>query len=500
MAIQISKEQIKNAAIDASKLDQGSSVNYSFAGQIRYTGSDTADQALATRGYVDSVAAGLDPKDSCIAATTGNITLSGTQTIDGVSVGVGDRVLVKDQTTASQNGIYVCGSDAWSRADDLATGSDAAGASMFVQQGTDNGDKGFVCTSNEGSAVVGTNALTFSQYTGVANITAGAALSKTGDRLDVEVDDSSIEVSSDALRVKDLGITNAMLAGSIAVSKLASSAVSFGGVSVTLGGSDATPAFDLSDATNYPTSSLSGTITNAQLAGSIANDKLEFDGISLGGVSISLGDTDSTPAFDLSDATNYPASSLTGEIASSQIADGAVATAKLADDAVTAAKIADDAVGSAAIADGAVDAARLASNAVTTVKINDDAVTAAKIADGAVGAAALASSAVTTVKINDQAVTSAKMGFAPSYENIGTGDGTATTFDAASVADSNYLAGTIVFRNGLAMELVDSSPSGQDQYSLSANGGSGGVMRITFGTAPNSGDIISALYFTTDLE
>ena len=69
-------------------------------------------------------------------------------------------------------------------------------------------------------------------------------------------------------------ITNAQLAGSIANSKLANSTVSYGGVSLSLGGSDATPAFDLSDATNYPTSSLSGTITNAQLAGSIENGKL----------------------------------------------------------------------------------------------------------------------------------------------------------------------------------------------------------------------------------
>lgn len=499
MAIQISKEQIKNAAIDASKLDQGGSVNYSFAGQLRYTGSDTNENGIATRGYVDSVAAGLDPKDSCKAATTANITLSGTQTIDGVAVAAGDRVLVKDQSTASQNGIYVCAAGSWSRSSDMATGSDAAGASFFIEQGSENGELGFVCTSNKGAAVVGTNDLTFSIFSGQSNTEAGAALTKTGNRLDVNVDDSSIEVSSDALQVKAGGITNAMLAGSIAVSKLQSSSVSLGGVEVSLGGSDATPAFNLTDATGYLTSNLVGTIANSQLAGSIPNDKLEFDGISLGGVTISLGGTDATPAFDLADATNYPASALTGTVASGQIADGAVATAKLADDAVTAAKIADDAVGSAAIADGAVDADRLASNAVTTVKINDDAVTAAKIADGAVGAAALASSAVTTVKINDQAVTSAKMGFIPSYETVGTGDGTATTFDAASVADSNYLAGTLVYRNGLAMELVDSSPSGQDQYTISANGGAGGVMRITFGTAPNSGDVISALYFTTDL-
>ena len=85
------------------------------------------------------------------------------------------------------------------------------------------------------------------------------------------------------------GVTNGQLAGSIANSKLSNSSVSFGGVSVSLGGSDATPAFDLSDATNYATSNLSGTITNAQLAGSIANSKLSNSAITIGGTSTSLG-------------------------------------------------------------------------------------------------------------------------------------------------------------------------------------------------------------------
>jgi hypothetical protein len=494
MAVQISKEQIKNNAVDQTKLD--GSANFSFSGQVRYTGSDTNTQGIATRGYVDSVAAGLDPKDSCKVATTANITLSGTQTIDGVAVAADDRVLVKDQSTASQNGIYICAAGSWSRSSDMAAGSDAAGASFFIEQGSENGDLGFVCTSNKGSAVVGTNNLSFSIFFGQSNTEAGAALSKTGNRLDVQVDDSSIEVSSDALQVKASGITNAMLAGSIANAKLANSSVSFGGVSLSLGGTDATPAFNLADATGYLTSSLVGTITNAQLAGSIANSKLEFDGVSLGGVTISLGGTDATPAFDLTDATNYPASSLTGTISSAQIADGAVATAKLADDAVTAAKIADDAVGSAAIADGAVDAARLASNAVTTVKIADDAVTAAKIADASVDAARLASNAVTTVKIADANVTAAKLNFMASYETLSAGDGSATTFDAGSAADATMLGGAIVFRNGLAMGLVESSPSGQDQYTLSATGGTGGVLRITFGAAPNSGDQITVMYFS----
>ena len=115
----------------------------------------------------------------------------------------------------------------------------------------------------------------------------------------------------------------------IANANLANSTVSYGGIQLSLGGSDATPAFDLTDATNYPTSSLSGTITNAQLAGSIANSKLSNSSVSYGGVSLALGASDSTPAFDLSDATNYPTSSLDGTISNAQLA-GDIAASKLA--------------------------------------------------------------------------------------------------------------------------------------------------------------------------
>jgi len=110
---------------------------------------------------------------------------------------------------------------------------------------------------------------------------------------------------------------------------LANDSISFGSVSVALGATDATPAFNLSNATNYPTSSLTGTITNSQLAGSISNDKLDGsitndklvnDSISFGSVSVALGADDPTPAFDLSDAINYPTSRLTGTITNSQLA------------------------------------------------------------------------------------------------------------------------------------------------------------------------------------
>ena len=120
----------------------------------------------------------------------------------------------------------------------------------------------------------------------------------------------------------------------IANNKLANSTVSYGGVSLALGATDATPAFDLQDATGYPTSSLTGTITNAQLAGSIANAKLANSSVSYGGVSLSLGGSDATPAFDLADATNYPTSSLSGTITNAQLA-GSIANAKLANSSIT---------------------------------------------------------------------------------------------------------------------------------------------------------------------
>ena len=148
----------------------------------------TADNDAANKGYVDGVAQGLDVKDSVKATTTSNGTLSSAfangQTIDGVSLSTNDRILLKDQSTQTENGIYkVNASGAPSRVEDLDTGADAAGAFVFVEQGTVNAENGFVCTSNKGSAVVGTNNLTFAQFSGAGQIIAGNGLDKSGNTL-----------------------------------------------------------------------------------------------------------------------------------------------------------------------------------------------------------------------------------------------------------------------------------------------------------------------------
>ncbi len=173
----------------------------------------TADGDAANKGYVDGVAQGLDIKDSVKVATTANITLSGTQTIDGVAVSADERVLVKDQSTSSQNGLYLCKASTWARTDDLAAGVDAAGAFAFVEQGTVNADNAFVCSSDKGSAVVGTNNLTFVQFSGAGQVIAGNGLDKSGNTLSLDLkSNGGLVIESTELAV-DLGassITNTL--------------------------------------------------------------------------------------------------------------------------------------------------------------------------------------------------------------------------------------------------------------------------------------------------
>ena len=223
--------------------------------------------ALATKEYVDGFTSGLDVKDSCRVATTANLTVTYDQTnkrldnagtqaalsIDGVTLSVNDRVLVKDQTEARQNGIYTVSdvgsnSSNWrlERSSDTNTGAQLTGGSFtFVEEGTANSDNGYTFTHNgiptlTDNTLSNNTELPVSQFSGAGQVVAGAALVKAGNTLDVNVDDASIAVVSDALQVKAGGITNAMLAGSIANSKLADPSVSLAGESgtgtVSLGG------------------------------------------------------------------------------------------------------------------------------------------------------------------------------------------------------------------------------------------------------------------------
>ena len=165
--------------------------------------------SLVSKEYVDAVKVGLDFKDSVRVATTGsNISLSSAPAaIDGVTLSSDDRVLVKDQSSGAENGIYVFNGSgsAMTRATDADANAEVtSGLFTFVTEGSVNADSGFVLTT-DGSITVGSTALAFAQFSGAGQITAGTGMTKTGNTLDVEVDGQSLEISSDALRIK--GIT-----------------------------------------------------------------------------------------------------------------------------------------------------------------------------------------------------------------------------------------------------------------------------------------------------
>ena len=137
-------------------------------------------------------------------------------TIDGVSLSTNDRILIKDQSTQTENGIIqVNASGAPTRVDDLATGADAAGAFVFVEQGTVNADNGFVCTSNKGSAVVGTNNLVFSQFSGAGSVTAGNGLEKSGNTLSADLKSNGGLVIESAEIAVDLAASS--ITGTLAI-------------------------------------------------------------------------------------------------------------------------------------------------------------------------------------------------------------------------------------------------------------------------------------------
>jgi hypothetical protein len=169
--------------------------------------SPTNDSDAATKGYVDALAQGIDAKASVVVATTANITLSGAQTIDGISVIAGDRVLVKDQSTASANGIYLCATGSWTRTTDADTYAELVAAFTFVEKGTTNADSGFICTIDAGGTL-GSTSITWAQFSGAGQITAGDGLTKTGNTLNVGTASSGrIVVNGDNIDLASSGVT-----------------------------------------------------------------------------------------------------------------------------------------------------------------------------------------------------------------------------------------------------------------------------------------------------
>jgi len=170
--------------------------------KLTNVGAPTVGTDATNKTYVDAAIAGLTWKQAVKAATVANITLSGVQTVDTIALVAGDRVLVKDQTIQSENGIYVVSATAWTRATDFDQVSpidEINSAAVFVSNGTVNADQGFTEISTV--VVVGTDPITFTPFTGATSFIDGIGLLRTGNQVDVNMGAGIIALPSDEVGI-----------------------------------------------------------------------------------------------------------------------------------------------------------------------------------------------------------------------------------------------------------------------------------------------------------
>jgi len=183
---------IANASLSNSSVTVGNTVlplgstspTLSGITSITVTQDPLNDLELATKQYVDANISGLVIHEFCRLATTGNIGLSGSATIDGISTSPGDRILVKAQGSSQNNGIYVVSGGSWARAVDMNTWSETVSAYVFITEGTSNGNTGWVSTTSLGGTL-GVTAVTFTQFSAAGTYTASTGLTLTGNTFSV---------------------------------------------------------------------------------------------------------------------------------------------------------------------------------------------------------------------------------------------------------------------------------------------------------------------------
>jgi hypothetical protein len=216
------------------------------------------------RAYVESIAQGLSIKESVLVASTSPNNLNDIIpgfSIDDVTLTANDRILLKNQINPIENGIWiVSGTGSPTRADDMNVGSNAYAAFVFVESGTMNKASGWVNSTPGATDVVGTDALNFTQFSGAGQIVAGLAMSKTGNQLDVNVDNVSIEVYNDALRIASGAISTGLSGGSgnpISVNSVLSHVTGLGSInSGTWNANIITVSYGGTGVANFPVNSI----------------------------------------------------------------------------------------------------------------------------------------------------------------------------------------------------------------------------------------------------
>ena len=202
---------------DANGLPKEPTTDIVAGQKITSVTTPAADGDAANMGFVMSSVEGMIPKVPSNAASVGDLTLSGEQTVDGIALVADDVCLAKDQATPAENGLYAVVDGAWVRTDDMAIGASASGARTFITEGTVNGGRAYTCNNAIGSGTVGTHDLTFIQTSALGQVTAGSGLTKTGDTIDAiggdgitaNADDLAVDLAAAGVGVGGLEIATA---------------------------------------------------------------------------------------------------------------------------------------------------------------------------------------------------------------------------------------------------------------------------------------------------
>ena len=178
---------ITNSTINSSVIGGSIPAAGTFTNIATTTGTITTAATgptdIVNKQYVDYFAAGLSWKAPAITATSANITLSGLQTINGVTVVAGDTVLVKNQTNAAENGIYIASATAWTYSVGGDTWAEYVGAIIFISSGSLNGTAWY-CTAQPGGTL-GTTAMNWSNFSVASSYTAGTGLTLIGTQFSI---------------------------------------------------------------------------------------------------------------------------------------------------------------------------------------------------------------------------------------------------------------------------------------------------------------------------
>lgn len=392
----------------------------------------TSAQDAATKAYVDTIQNALSWKNAVLVATTANITLSGEQTIDGVTTST-SRVLVKNQTSAADNGLYTSASGAWTRTTDMNLWTEVPGAAVIAQSGTVNADTAWVCTSQPGGTI-GTTAITFVQFGAVTTYTA---------------DGVTLQLIGNQFSIKNGGVSDAQVSATAAIarSKLASGT-----------------------AFAFVTNNSSGVMQDTSVT---ANRAVVTDSNGLPSASA----TTATEIGFVSGVTSSIQTQLNAK-QSTTLTNAHILVgngSNVATDVAVSGDLTLANTGAFTIANAAVTLAKLASNSVDENKIVSTALSSTGALAGGSGTKLSVNVDSSTIKINgsDQL-----QGLTPTEQNITLSGGDITN---QFVDLTHAVFGSSASVNSIQLSVVG-GPEQQKtvDYTVSLTGGSGGVTRVTF--------------------